>query len=218
MRKMLLASVATLALSGTAWADNIVLQAFVDGTLEATLTSSGGTANLFDESFGPNFNLNTLTVNTQSSLAPPGIISTNSLDINQTATGTHQLVVDIQGQGLVGSGTLTGLLSEFSVTGLTNGWSVMEQTFINGVLQATTPLLTGNSAEQDTAGSAILTNPFTAEVRYTVNSNGVGQFNGGIDINTAAVPGPIVGAGLPGLIAGCFGLLGFGRLRKQRQA
>ena len=33
----------------------------------------------------------------------------------------------------------------------------------------------------------------------------------------SAVPGPIVGAGIPGLIAGCFGLLGLARRRRRRQ-
>ena len=33
-----------------------------------------------------------------------------------------------------------------------------------------------------------------------------------------AVPGPIIGAGIPGLIAGCMGLLGLGRWRRRRES
>lgn len=38
-----------------------------------------------------------------------------------------------------------------------------------------------------------------------------------IDVAASAVPGPIVGAGLPGLLAACLGLLGFSYLRRRRQ-
>ena len=37
-----------------------------------------------------------------------------------------------------------------------------------------------------------------------------------IDVAPAAVPGPMVGAGLPGLIAACFGLVGLARARRRR--
>jgi hypothetical protein len=45
--------------------------------------------------------------------------------------------------------------------------------------------------------------------------NTAGQITG-ISIN--AVPGPIVGAGLPGLIAACFGLIALARRRRSRNA
>jgi hypothetical protein len=48
------------------------------------------------------------------------------------------------------------------------------------------------------------------------------QFEGGSDggesfyIVPLAVPGPIVGAGIPGVLAGCLGLVGLGRWRRRR--
>jgi hypothetical protein len=38
-----------------------------------------------------------------------------------------------------------------------------------------------------------------------------------IDVAASAVPGPIVGAGLPGLLAACLGLWGFHHFRRRRQ-
>jgi hypothetical protein len=62
------------------------------------------------------------------------------------------------------------------------------------------------------AGSAILNEGF-----YFLNIEGIGGGTSGYggNLTTAAVPGPIVGAGLPGLILGCLALLGFGRLRRR---
>jgi hypothetical protein len=37
-------------------------------------------------------------------------------------------------------------------------------------------------------------------------------------IEPAVVPGPMLGAGIPGLIAGCLALVGLGRLRRKRTA
>ena len=211
MRKLLLATAVTLVLSTPAWADNIVLTATVDGIVVDTFTSINGNLNVTNASFGPFFNLNTLTINSATFLAPPGFLSTNTLDVNQSGTGDHTLVLDIQAQGLTGPSALTDLLSEFSVTGLTSGWTGREQTFINGTALSDTGIFTANSSADDTA-VMFLGNPFTAEAVYTITSDGVGRFNGGIDIS--AVPGPVVGAGLPGLLVGCVGFAFLARRRR----
>lgn len=218
MKKLLLASVFALATS-SALADNIVFTATVDSVLQNTTTSANGSLVLTNVSFGPVYNLNSLTVNAGPTfLAQPDILDTNTININQSAGGSHTLVLDIKAQNLVGPNALQDILSEFSVTGLTNGWSVFGETFINGALQVTSPTVTGNSALGSAVTTANLTNPFEAEVRYTINSVGVGQFNGGIDMSVAqAVPGPIAGAGLPGLITAFgFGFAWWKRRRNER--
>jgi hypothetical protein len=221
MKKLLFATTAAvvMAWNAPALADAISLTATVDGVTVATASSATGTLSIVNQAFGPDFNLNSLDINDQNFLAPPGVLDTNTINVDQTVGGSHQLVIDIAATGLtLGSGGLQAFLSEFSVTGLTNGWSAQESTTINGVLLSSTPLFTANSASADINGSALIGSTFTADVHYLINSVGTGQFNGGIDINTRAVPGPIVGAGLPGLISGLGGLIWLARRRRQRQA
>jgi hypothetical protein len=51
-----------------------------------------------------------------------------------------------------------------------------------------------------------------------LQGNGGGSAGYGGDITTRAVPMPLAGAGLPGLIAGCLGLIGLARRRRQPAA
>ena len=218
MKRFLLVTAATLALCAPAFADAITLNASVDGTNVASASSPNGTLNIEDQAFGLDFTLNTVTVNSQSDLAATGLLRTNTLDINQIAAGDHQLVIDITATGLIGAAGLQTFLSSFSVTGQDADWTSSEQTLINGVLLADTGLFTGVSDSAFAFDTAAIGNTFSAEAIYTINSVGEGQFSGGIAINAAAVPGPIVGAGLPGLVAGCMGLLGWHRRKRQQLA
>jgi hypothetical protein len=185
----MLAGVFALAV-GPALADTIIATAKVDNVLVATETSASGTLNVSNQSFGPIFNLNSLSINSESFLAPPDLLSTNTLDVNQTLGGSHSLVLDITAFGLSGPNSLAALLSSFSVSGLTAGWTAREQTFINGGLLADTGVFTQTSDSAFSVNPAFLGNTFNAEVIYSLTTEGTGRFNGGIDISVAAVPEP----------------------------
>jgi hypothetical protein len=187
MKKLLLASVFALAV-GPAMADAINLTATVDGVVAGNVSSPDGSLTVTNQSFGV-FNLNSLSINSETFLAPPGILSSNTLDVDQTALGSHTLVLDIVATGLAGPNALENFLSSFSVSGQTAGWSVIERTTINGNPLATTPLFTGVSDSAFSTNAAFAATLFTADEHYTITSLGEGSFNGGIDISTA-VPEP----------------------------
>ena len=56
--------------------------------------------------------------------------------------------------------------------------------------------------------------PVSYSAAYTQNSSGLINAS----FNDATVPGPIVGAGLPGLLAACGGLVALARRRRRRAA
>jgi hypothetical protein len=210
MKKLLLASVFALAVS-PALADAINLTATVDGVAAGSASSPDGSLTVTNQSFGA-FNLNSLSINSQTFLSPPGVLSSNTLDVDQTTTGNHTLVLDIVATGLAGPNALQDFLSSFSVSGQTAGWSVVERTTINGALLATTPVFTGVSDSASSINGAFAGTTFTADEHYTIMSVGEGSFNGGIDIAVAAVPEPATWAMLLLGFAG----LGFMFRRHQR--
>lgn len=186
MKKLILATVAVMALSAPAWAETIIATAKVDGSTVSVSNSASGTLNLVNQSFGPVFNLNSLTVDSQSVLAFPGILTTNTFNVNQTIGGTHDLVIDIVALGLIGPNALTSLLSTFSVSGLPAGWSIQEETLINNIPLSITSVFTGVSDSGSEIQSAFLGALFNAEAIYTIHSVGIGNLNGGIDIQEAS--------------------------------
>ena len=190
-----LAGAALVALTAPGKAATIDVLAIVDGALAYSDSSSTGT--LTPPPFFPigvyTNSLNSLTI--QTFLVAPDVLRTTMLNINQTAGGSHQLIIHIGAQGLSGPNALTNWLSTFSVSQLTTGWSVQEQTFINGVLLADTGVMLAAASLSAFTGAAAVGGLFNAEVTYIINSVGIGNFLGGIDVSVAdiavaAVPEP----------------------------
>jgi hypothetical protein len=69
---------------------------------------------------------------------------------------------------------------------------------------------------QTVGGSGVINGAGLFYADFTGVGSGTSGYSG--NISTFAVPGPVVGAGLPGLLAGCLGLIGLGGLRRRHSA
>ena len=156
----------------------------------------------------------------------PGIVNTQAQD-STLATNATDLFVYVTASNLgapflgtqVATSTLTSntLLGNATTT-LQTLFSATNQIFMGAPL-ATAFMFTdanspGTDVQQDSYTTTASLFSITA-VYQIISPAGPGAANSTIDVAAAAVPGPIVGAGVPGLMAGCFGLLGWWRRRRQ---
>jgi hypothetical protein len=231
MRKLLLATVALCAMSAAAMADatmNVFLSQDAGAFTSTTLGAPGQstfTAPL-PQQFG-DFLISNITGSSVPSTNSPVLLSSSTLDIQNTATGPHTLDIFITANGLTGPQAPTGLVSAFSSFTnevLSNGWTVDLQTLFSitdqmfAGTQIASASFTGGPAPTVFSTSSLDTvdfgaGPYSLTAHYTIESTGLGQANSSVGLQAVAVPGPIVGAGLPGLL----GVLGIGGWQWKRR-
>jgi hypothetical protein len=167
-----------------------------------------------------------------------------SVTLTQNGT-TVDFDVDLFGtNAFVKTGSGDDQAFKFNATGVVLGDITVNQNDPGQTLAAQTGSFSGDGTGPFSFGIACTTcgggasNAFSTDIIFHVANATISDFTaanssgftfvadilgstgntGPVASTTAAVPGPIVGAGLPAVIAGCGGLLALGRRRRQRHA
>jgi len=227
MKKLLLATVALVALTATASADMALrLQegALVQDFFAPGQTSFSGPANF---AFG-DFSISNITGSIFPSTTAPVLLSANTLDLQSTATGAHTLDIFVTGSGFTSPTGFVNTFSGFTNVSLSSGWTANLSTLLDTANGNFTGSLLDNvsfSGDGITTFASNLTaladfggGPYSLTAHFQILTDGVGQANSGIQLAASAVPVPAVGTGLPGVIAGFGAIYAWGKKRARKKA
>lgn len=221
--KLLLASAAVFAMSVLASVANAATitvgfqQIGFNGDAITTVPTTGTGLLVYGSSYG-----NFTSAGTASGSPPNAfgelLASTSQSIASTSAGGTFNVYITSQGNSAP-SGNLT-FISSLTSNLLPAGWTVTQSTFLdsgNGLFGGT--LLsshTFNAAGAFTGVAAGDTGPglYSVTQLYTIVANSAGTLALST-MSISAVPGPMVGAGLPGLLAAAAGLLALARRRRK---